>query len=222
MNNCKKCNAFIRDNAKICPLCGSPLILGGDERVGVGYPDVTHKIIFMRLIIKIVLFASVVAEGILLFLDYLLNKTFSWSMITAVCLAFGCFTMVYSFQNDKSLQRKLVVQLIAAIAVLLLLNRIIGHGHWAMVIGVPAAIAAIEGSVVVLLFTNLSHWQVYVMAQVYICLISVIMLLISIFNRQGTLLFMIAATAFSLMVLAGMVVFGGHHATNELKRRFRV
>ena len=221
MNQCQKCNAYIRDEGKVCPLCGSPLFLVPTEMQHVGYPNVEQRIRLMRLLIKIVIFVSVVAEGILVFLDYFLDGEFSWSMITAVGLAFGCFTMTYSFQNNKSLQRKLVVQLIAAIVVLLLLNRIIGHGDWGLSIGVPSAIGAIEIAVLSLLFTDLSHWQIYVMAQVYITVISVVMLVVAVVNNTDPILFSAIAVAFAGVVLAGMLVFGGRHMTNELKRRYR-
>ena len=222
MNKCGKCNVNIRDDVKVCPLCGAPLSLEAGAAAGVGYPDVSQRFRLMRFLIKVAIFSSVVAQIILAIIDYATDKAFSWSMITAVGLAFGCFTLAYSFQNNKTLQRKLVGQLLAAIVVLLLLNRIIGHGNWGLSIAVPCAIAAIEGAVVVLLFTDLSHWQVYVMAQVWIVLISIAMLVVTILIDNELWLLPAAAAGFTVVVLAAMVVFGGRHATAELKRRFRV
>ena len=222
MNKCEKCKLDIRDDVKVCPLCGAPLAVSGEKSEGVCYPDVAQKLRVMRLIIKIAIFASVVAQIVLAIIDFVTDGAFSWSMITAVGLVFACFTLIYSFQNNKSLQRKLVGQLLAAIILILLLNRIIGNGDWGLSIGVPCAIAAIEVAVVVLMFTDLSHWQVYVMAQVWTMVIAIAILVATIVFDKTLWLLPAAAAGFAVVVFAGMVVFGGRHATAELERRFRV
>ncbi len=222
MNHCPKCKVYIRDEAVICPLCGAPLAVDNTEQRMVGYPDVAYRLKFMRLLIKIALFASVVGQGISMFVDYFINGEFSWSLITGVGLAFGCFTLVYSFENNKSVQHKLVGQLIAAILVILILNRIIGRGDWGLTIGIPSAIAAIQSGLLILLFMKLSHWRIYVMAEVYIVVTAVLMFVIVLVTKHDFWLLSALSAIYTVVVMAAIVVFGGRHATNELKRRFRV
>lgn len=120
MSKCNKCKIEILDDAIMCPLCHRVLehedvesVERMDENHGsysVMYPDVELSMRKLRRIIRITIFAAVLLEGIALFVNYVTDFDIKWSFVSAVVLAYGCFTLIYSAEKKKSLQRKIVMQ----------------------------------------------------------------------------------------------------------------
>ena len=222
MSDCRKCGLKIRDESKVCPLCGAPLTVDGADHLSSGYPDVSTSIKTMQLAIKIIIFSSVIAEIVMVLVNIFTSNDYPWSLLTGIGLFFGCFTFVFSFRNNRSLQRKLVIELVATIIVIFLVNYVVGYGSWGITIGAPAAVAAFDIALVCLMFSEIRHYRLYVFAQCFMVLIGLIVA-ITCFARKETLIWVaLGAAMFTVFVLAGMIVFGGRQTTGELKRRFRV
>ena len=120
MRDCRKCGLKVRDESKVCPLCGAPLTVDETEHLSSGYPDVSPSIRKMQLAIKIIIFSSVIAEIVMIFVNIFTPGDYPWSLLAGIGLIFGCFTFAFSFRNNRSLQRKLVIELVATIVVIFL------------------------------------------------------------------------------------------------------
>ena len=107
MNRCRKCNIDIMDDSIICPLCKNVLDLSdemkGTDKMGmyksksISYPDIVKKRKWIKFVIRLCIFLSIIAEIILVLINYATYKGTPWSIVTGACLAYMCFTVFYSF-----------------------------------------------------------------------------------------------------------------------------
>lgn len=190
--------------------------------LSVSYPDIYPVIRKMQFVKKLSIFVAVLAESVLLLINYLTYSGIKWSLVTGVGLAYACFTLVYSFKQNKSLQRKLLVQLVLAFAAFVLIDATIGYRGWSITLAIPTAVMVVELTVIVLMIVNNKNWQNYILTSIALFLISIVMVVLALFDIIAfNLLSIIAAAATGLLVL-GTLVFGDKRAENELRRRFHV
>ena len=211
MSKCRRCNIDVLDHSLSCPLCNGVLEYDpvkdpesekdfldhsqetGEKSKSVMYPDITPAMRRMRFVIKLTIFCSIVVEGILILINYLTYSKVKWSALCGIGLAYACFSLIYSFRHNKSHRKKMLVQAIFIMPVL------------------------------VLMIINTENWQSYILLQVYIiiiCVILTILMLTGKFFKHD--FFMIIADIMSALLLGGTLVFGDRPATTELKRRFHV
>ncbi len=223
MSKCLRCKVDILDDTMMCPLCRgvvekSPV---DGDRAGF-YPDIYPTLKRMQFVRKLVVFSSVLIECVLILINYLTYNGIKWALVTGVGLAYACFTLIYSFQQNKSIQRKLLVQLVIAFFAFVIVDATIGYKGWSITLAIPSAVMVVEVTLIVLMIINHKNWQNYLFASVMLCLISVIMLVLSLVGiTEFNLLSIIAVAATGLLVL-GTLVFGDKRAENELKRRFHI
>lgn len=209
----------------MCPLCRGVVDSGmGDmrDRSKPGYPDVYMSIKRMQFVCRLVLFVSVLAEGILVLINYLTYSGIKWSVVTGVGLFYICFTLIYSFRPNKSIQKKLMVQLVVLFFAFVAVDEAIGYRGWSITLAIPSAVMVMDLTLIIFMIINHRNWQNYILASVVLFLISVIMLLFSLTGVTEFNLLTIIAVAVTGFFLLGTVVFGDRRAENELKRRFHI
>ena len=139
---------------------------------------------------------------------------------TCICLF---FTDLFFFRHNKSHRKKIMVQSILIMPVLILIDYILGYTGWSIDFAIPCVILILDIAILVLMIINSSNWQSYILLQVYILIICGIL---TIFMAAGLFfkhnLFMIIADLASVLLLIGTLVFGDRPATTELKRRFHI
>ncbi len=228
MNICKRCKVNIVDNTLSCPLCNGVVekVVGEDASSSshsIMYPQNSQSTRKLRFAIKLVVFVSVALECLLVFLNSLTGFEIKWSLISGVALAYGCFSLSYSAQRNKSHRKKMMVQAVMIMPVLAIIDIALGSAGWSINYAIPGVIIAMDIAILVLMLVNSRNWQSYLLLQVWHLFICIIL---SIFMFEGLLftskLFIGIADAVTLLLLCGTVVFGGKQATTELKRRFHV
>ena len=103
-----RCKIDIVDDTQECPLCHGVLDGESDSEdfVSVTYPNVAEILKLPILVIRIVIFASVIVLAAAMIVNYITFDGVYWSAIVAVGLFYGCFTLVLLLKERKSLQRK--------------------------------------------------------------------------------------------------------------------
>ena len=241
MSKCRRCNIDVLDYSLSCPLCNGVLEYdeekdslekkdfldhspkSGEISKSVMYPDITPAIKRMRFVIKLTIFCSIIVEGILIFINYMTYSNVKWSALCGAGLAYACFSMIYSFRHNKSHRKKIMVQSILIMPVLILIDYILGYTGWSIDFAIPCVILILDIAILVLMIINSSNWQSYILLQVYIliiCGILTIFMVAGLFFRHN--FFMIIADLASVLLLIGTLVFGDRPATTELKRRFHI
>ena len=241
MSKCRRCNIDVLDHSLSCPLCNGVLEYDpvkdpesekdfldhsqetGEKSKSVMYPDITPAMRRMRFVIKLTIFCSIVVEGILILINYLTYSKVKWSALCGIGLAYACFSLIYSFRHNKSHRKKMLVQAIFIMPVLILIDYILGYTGWSIDFAIPCVISMLDIAILVLMIINTTNWQSYILLQIYIiiiCVILTILMLTGKFFKHD--FFMIIADIMSALLLGGTLVFGDRPATTELKRRFHV
>lgn len=188
----------------------------------VMYPDVEPSVRKVRMAIRISIFGACLAEFICVLVNYLTFTGVRWSIISAIGLFYGCFTLVYSVQRTRSHQRKMIVQLVFGLLVACGIDYALGFQGWSVSFVMPGAIVLMDISLIILMLLNSTQWQNYIMAQAWMIIISGICLIPTFMIPVEFKLFGMLAFVVSIFALAGSYVFGDKSAERELKRRFHV
>ena len=231
MNRCIRCNIKIEDATVSCPLCGGAVEqMDGETRGETGYltshsatyPDIRPAIRKMQLAIKIVFFASLLVESILLLINYLTYQGVWWSLVSAVGLIYANFTLMYAFQKQRSFQRIIQVEMIVFIIGMILIDKFTGSYGWSFDYSIPVTLGCVAVGMMVLMFVGIDQWQSYIMTEILTFLLSALFLLLDALGVIECSLFMLIAVALTGVILLGTIFFGERMVSNEIRRRFRV
>ena len=235
MAKCIRCKLNINDDTMMCPLCNGVLVRDEAEFAAaeknsdgtyvsrsVSYPDVAPALRRMQMAVRIAIFSAVIVAVVAMVVNYYTYKGIMWSLIVVLGLAYGCFTLLYSFSTRRSLQRIILVQALLALVSMVALDYLTGHQGWAVKFAIPIALMVIPAGVVVLMIINVESWQSYIMTEITCAVISVILLVLALFKVINSTILLLIATGVSVAILSGTILFGSRLVSDEIKRRFRV
>ena len=229
--HCNRCNVDVVDEAIECPLCHGVLELDDEDKVenisdmvsrSATYPDVTVSLKIMKLVIRIVIFASVIAGITVLLVNYLTFNGVYWSLIVIAGLVYVNLTLLYSFRDRKSIQRIIQVQMLAAIVLLQILDYLLGSKGWSFSYALPILFVGVDVGMVVLMIVGIDGWQTYIMTEIVTFILSIVIFVMRLCGLVKGSFFMIIAIAVTGIILLGTVLFGQKMVENELKRRFKL
>ena len=87
MARCNQCKVEIRDNVSVCPLCGC--VLDDVTEQKNRYPNIRHKDRKIDLVTRIYLFAALLVEALLVYLNFTNFHGIYWSAITGGAFAYA-------------------------------------------------------------------------------------------------------------------------------------
>ncbi len=219
MAECKKCGVRITDDTDRCPFCRCVLEDDGTKGENV-YPDPQATVKVWRNIRRIVLFLSICAMGGMLIAMYMGAEIFNWTVVVGLILLYVNVT-IYMTINDKiGYMFKTLFLTIMVVLILIGIDYFTGYNRWSLDYTLPSAVIFLNVSCLVLMLVNHRNWQSYISLQLFdiVCSVVLFILLRLEIIRQPVLV--LTATALSVLIFAGTVIFGGRRATDELKRRF--
>ena len=106
MNKCKKCNVVILDDTDRCPLCKH--VLESD-----GIPGES------RFVENLVLFISIVAECLLIAINFQVDREVAWSLVIGIILLYGNVVLRMAILGKSGYLAKTVCLVLLAIVMLL-------------------------------------------------------------------------------------------------------
>ena len=221
MSRCKQCDVIVRDDTEVCPLC--KCVLDTDTEAENKYPDIWAKNHVMKLIIRIYLFVAIVTESLLIALNYIYFNGLYWSVIVGVVLAYIYLTLAYTVSYSRAGYRmKIIVGVAGAILLLYVIDHVSGNYGWSINYVFPAALLAVDVTVLLLIIFNRRNWQSYLSFQLAMIIFSLIPVILSRLGYMTVPSFAYTALAVAVVLFSGTVIIGGRRATTELKRRFHV
>lgn len=222
MSKCLKCNINILDQTDSCPLCHQVLEKGKEQKVLQLYPDARGTTRRFRLFENIVLFLSIVAETVGMYLNYLLNKQLDWSLVLGLILIYGNILLRLAIIGKSGYISKTVNMMILAIALLFGIDYLTGYKAWAVTYAYPVGIILMDIAIIVLMIVNSRNWQSYMMLQIFTMLLSGIGLLCLLWEMIVYPYVILIAAAASFFLFLGTLIIGDRRARNELIRRFHI
>lgn len=223
MSKCKQCGVIVRDDTEVCPLCKCVLDMDADSEVENKYPDIWAKNHVMKLLIRIYLFAAIVTETLLIYLNYRYFNGIYWSVIVGVILAYIYLTLAYTVSYSRAGYRmKIIVGVAGGILLLNVIDHVLGNNGWSIDYAFPAALLAVDVTVLFLIIFNRRNWQSYLSFQIAMILFSLIPVILHLLGYVRVPILAYLALAVAVFLFLGTVIIGGKRATTELKRRFHV
>jgi hypothetical protein len=198
-------------------------VLDGDGTGENKYPNIWEKNHVLKLLIRIYLFAAIVAETVLVWLNYRYFTGSYWSVVVGVILAYIYLTLAYTVSYSRAGYRmKIIVGVAFAVLLLWVVDRLFGNYHWSFNYVYPAALLALDVTVLLLIAFNRRNWQSYICFQILMVLLGLLVFPLSrmhIITAPALAFVALAVSAFSLL---GTLLIGGRRATTELRRRFHI
>ncbi len=221
MSRCKKCNIEVLDKTDKCPLCHQVLEKDGVVQHNM-YPDVRIATRRFRMASNCLLFVSIVAETIMLYINYLADSHFWWSFIVGLILIYVNVTLRLAIMGRSGYQFKIISLTFIAVAILVGIDFLTGYKGWSVNYIFPAGIILVDAGILVLMAVNRRNWQSYMMLQIFMILLGLISLILVAVNVINFPYFAVAAFGVSVFIFLGTVIIGDQRARTELKRRFHL
>ena len=117
---------------------------------------------------------------------------------------------------------KIIVGVAAGILLLYVIDHVLGNSGWSIDYAFPAALLAVDVTVLFLVILNRRNWQSYLSFQIAMILFSLIPVILNLVGYAHMPLLADLALAVAVFLFLGTVIIGGKRATTELKRRFHI
>lgn len=221
MSTCKRCQIEIADDTDVCPLCDN-IITKDDSVPRSVYPDVRSRTKWMKRLVSISVYFLIVIEIVFCIINYYTYHRMSWSLVTGVCILYTILTLVYSFNRRNSHIRKIFVQTVGTLVLMLLLDYVTGAKGWSVIYGMPCAVLLLDLVLVMLMLINFQNWQSYLLVQLFSLLVSCILLILYITNITKNPVLPWVSFGVSAIIFSFCLIVGNRKAKSELRRRFYI
>lgn len=221
MSRCRQCNIEILDDAQICPLC--KCVVEKDGKGTSSYPDIRLRTRKLNLAVRIFLFASILAEVMLVYANWKYFSGTWWCVITGAGFAYVYMMAKFAVLNDNAGYRsKFLALTFAGILYIILIDVVIGYNGWSVNFVLPGGLLFVDAFILAIMFLNRRNWQSYIMLELFMILLSALpLLLIGLGIITETFVSGLAFAA-SVLLFLGTLIIGDRRARSELKRRFHV
>ncbi len=221
MSKCKNCGLQILDRTQKCPLCQCVLETGDKEQDSM-YPDVRVAVRRFRFFENLVLFLSILAETVMLVINYMTASALLWSLIVGLILIYANVVLRLAIMGRSGYQFKTVSLVVMAIVILMAIDYLTSYKGWSLNFVFPAGILLMDLGIIVLMIVNHRNWQSYMMIQILTILMSLIPVILL---AAGVVTFpylALIALFVSVFLFLGTLILGDQRARTELKRRFHI
>lgn len=221
MGRCRQCNIEILDETQICPLC--KCVVEKDRKGANAYPDIRLRTRKLNLAVRIFLFASILAEVMLVYMNWRYFSGTWWCVITGAGFAYVYMMAKFAVLNDNAGYRsKFLALTFAGILYIILIDVVIGYNGWSVNFVLPGGLLFVDAFILIIMFLNRRNWQSYIMLELFMILLSALpLLLIGLGIITETFVSGLAFSA-SVLLFLGTLIIGDGRARSELKRRFHV
>lgn len=221
MNKCKKCNVVILDDTDRCPLCKHVLEsdgIPGESR----YPDAIATARKFRFVENLVLFISIVAECLLIAINFQVDREVAWSLVIGIILLYGNVVLRMAILGKSGYLAKTVCLVLLAIVMLLGIDYLTGYRRWSLEYVFPGGIIAIDLALFILILINRRNWQSYMMSELLTILLSIVPVVLLQMRIIHFPYLAWGALGVSVFLFLGTLILGDQRARTELKRRFHI
>ncbi len=222
MRECKKCRVEVLDDTSVCPLCSNVLEITEGSQGCTGYPDVKAASRKYALALRLYSFLAIVLEAALITINYLKFNGIWWSAISGAAFLYFYVTLRYSLQKNTGYQKRIIIQIIGAVVLVIAIDHILGYQRWSVNYVLPGAILLLDVTIIILMLLNIQNWQSYIPMQILTVVSAMACILLW---RRGFITSPIptlVAMGCSVCMLLGTLMIGDRKAKAELKRRFHV
>ena len=231
MTHCPQCRTTLLQGTDTCPLChcvteelteeeqkNARMRYGG----GAPYPNARRRQRLILLWLRIILFAFISSEAILIVINHYTTPHVWWSAITGASFVYGYLFLLYWVRRDSGFAAKVGLQMLFTMILLWLIDRFTGDYGWALTWAIPGVILFGDGMVFFLMMLNRSRWFSYTLLLLVLGVCSALIIVIDIVLKSKSILLPIICVVVTGLYLIGTILFGERAVSRELGRRFHV
>ena len=231
ITSCPNCGVLLFSHPMICPLCScvTEELEKEDETKArelfgenAPYPNVHARQKLLRFILKLVLFIFVVAEVVMVMINYFTGTSYPWSLITGFSMFYIYLFLIYWVSHDSGFAAKVGLQFLITMLFLFEIDYWNGMRGWSLQWAIPSIILLGDGLVLFLMMLNRSRWQSYMLLLLLMAVCSVIDVALYFFEIIGGVTLPLISVCVTSLYFFGAMLFGGSRAGNELSRRFHI
>ena len=222
MAKCIRCNVTIKDDTYICPLCHQILERSPDDACENVYPNIHQKRRKLFFAIRLYVFFAVLAEALLLFINYKAEGKLGWSVITGFAFIYALVTLIIESRKGVGLRNKILFHTIFAVVFIIGIDFALGYRGWSVNFVLPSSILVLDIAIFVLILVNRQYYQEYILLEILTMVISVAPIILNlvgviVYPELGNIPFIA-----SVILFFGTLVIGGRKSNAELSRRFHI
>ncbi len=221
MRYCKKCGVFVRGSGR-CPLCFCELGGPDGEDEPAGYPDIGENRRKYNVLLRLLLFLSVAGGLVCILFNLLCWAGILWSLIVVTGMLLIWETVGLMILSRKNFGLKVMGQTLAVLILLITIDAVTGWNGWSLGYVAPFVIIAATATMTVVLYIHRAKWREYMLYQLIVMLNGFIPVILF-WCRVIRIVWPGAAGAlYSLLTLAGMLIFADKQFKSELMKRFHI
>lgn len=186
------------------------------------YPDVVGRQRKLRFALKLVLFTFVLAELLMILINYVTPVDYPWSAITGIGLIYIYISLKYWVSHDSGFASKVGLQITITICLLFAIDNCTGMRGWALQWAIPGVVLLGDIIVAVLMLVNRSRWQSYLLLLVFMAVIAFVLIVLYFAGQIESVVLPLISEVVTCFYLFVMILFGGRKATHEFSRRFHI
>ena len=223
MRHCDKCNVDVESALKNCPLCGAYLQNDDGEKTKniYAYREVSDRARSRRLVLKLLLFASLIAGVVCLIVDIVSNGKLLWAMHLVVALVGFWLAIGWPIFGHVPIRKQLVTDMV--VAVLLVFYTLafddIHDKSWGFQLGMPIVLMSTMGLYVLMMIIDNKRWRQYAMTATPIAFFSIIMIFVSLGVFKSPSWAWYVTTGIAVIMWISFFIFGKRGYIQELKMK---
>ena len=222
MKHCDKCDVDVESNLKNCPLCGAYLRIddGDKSKNKNAYREVNSTGRSRYIMLRLLLFVSLLASIVCLVVDVTTNGTLMWSMHLVVAIVGTWLVLLKPMFAHTPLRVQIVWDMAVAVLVIFYAEYYAkSTNHWAFHLALPIVFMAGLGAYAVLMVLDMRHWTAYAMTATPLAIMALIPIFISlgVFGEIRWAWYVV--TGIALIMLVSFFIFGKQSYVAELRKR---
>ena len=223
MKTCNKCKVNVNSDRKTCPLCGEILAEGAEKSTDTSlYPKYVHFEEHRSLLLRILLFISILVTFTTVIVNLLTSKTIDWSIYVFLGVCYAWILWRSTIISTRNIAGRLLIQMLAVSTVVISIELVSHTSGWALDYVVPFICIVTTLAIVIIILSKQMRYNDYLLYLLVSILISFVPLILYWFEKIKVMWPSIAAAGVASITTIGMIVFADRATKDELRKRFHI
>lgn len=218
MRYCNNCKVTIQNELCRCPLCGDSLAeRGGEfERDFPHHPAAPAVKKWTRLLI--LLSVSLVAACVCI--DILTAPSVHWSFIVAVGLVYLWLSLRFIKKSRRNIGLLALIQIFGISSLSFFIDTATGYFQWSTNYVIPFVLISAAALMTFVILSRPRRFRDYILYQLGISALGIVVSVLLLFDNTTVLWTGVVGIAYSVLTIAGILIFTSRKTKHELRKRF--
>ncbi len=222
MNKCKQCGVFLDEGLIKCPLCHRAAGEDGADSENSWYPDyrAATNVIRLSLFKRVFLFAAIIVISTCMLINLFTGIENPWFLFVVCPVLYLLLLVINTILSKTHAGAKILFQVMGISCLLFIIDLLSGYYRWSVNIAVPFLFIAGTILITVIILKKRMLWSEYIGYVIAMIFLGFLPVLLYITGISDKLWASAVSALYSLLTIAGMLLFSNKSFKNELVRRF--